>query len=111
MAQADSRLVVEVTREPARVAQAQRLRYRVFADELGARLSRTGIDEDRWDAHCEHLVVRDAANDEVVGTYRILPPLEAMRAGGYYAEQLFDLGQLDVLRERMVEVGRACVHP
>jgi len=111
MREADSRLTVEVTRDPRRVAQAQRLRYRVFAEELGARLNRTGIDEDRWDAFCRHLIVSDAANDEVVGTYRILDPTEAARAGGYYAEQLFDLGQLDVLRERMVEVGRACVHP
>jgi putative hemolysin len=107
----DSRLLVEVTREPRRVAQAQRLRYRVFADELGAPVSRTGIDEDRWDAFCDHIIVSHSTSGEVVGTYRILPPCEAVRAGGYYAEQLFDLGQLDVLRDRMVEVGRACVHP
>jgi putative hemolysin len=111
MREADSRLLVEVTRDPRRVAQAQRLRYRVFGEELGARLERTHVDEDRFDAHCDHLVVCDTANDEVVGTYRILTPAEATRAGGYYAEQLFDLAQLDVLRERMVEVGRACVHP
>src|SRR5882672_951653 len=111
MRDADSRLLVEVTRDRRRVAQAQRLRYRVFGEELGARLKRKHIDEDRFDAHCDHLIVRDAANDEVVGTYRILTPEEAARAGGYYAEQLFDLAQLDVLRGRMVEVGRACVHP
>ena len=111
MRETDSRLTVEVTRDPRRVAQAQRLRYRVFADELGAPLSRTGIDEDRFDAFCEHLVVCDSDRDEVVATYRILAPAAAASAGGYHAEQLFDLGQLDVLRERMVEIGRACVLP
>ena len=107
----NARLVVEVTRDPRRVAQAQRLRYRVFAEELGARLPGIGLDEDQFDAHCEHLVVRETRNDSVVGTYRILTPQAARDAGGYYAESRFDLAQLDLLRDRMVEVGRACVDP
>lgn len=102
---------VQVTRDPVLVRRAQELRYRVFAGEMGASLASApwGIDEDRFDPHCEHLVVLDA--DRVVGTYRILTPAAARRAGGYYAEQLFDIAALDVLRERMVEVGRACVDP
>lgn len=105
------RLVVDITRDPHRVAQAQRLRYRVFAEELGKTLAGSGLDEDRFDTFCEHLVVHDSGSGEVVGTYRILPPQAAQLAGGYYAEQLFDLSMLDVLRDRMVEVGRACLHP
>jgi putative hemolysin len=105
------RLAVEVTRDPRRVAQAQRLRYRVFAEELGARLPPGGIDADRFDAFCDHLVVRDQGADAVVGTYRILTAEASRRAGGYSGEAQFDLGQLDVLRDRMIEVGRACVDP
>ena len=43
------------------IEAAQRLRYRVFAEELGARLNtrKTGVDIDFYDAYCEHLVVRD----------------------------------------------------
>ena len=104
-------LTVQVTKDPALVRGAQELRYKVFAVELGASLASApwGIDEDRFDPHCEHLVVRHC--ERVVGTYRILTPAAALGAGGYYLEQLFDIGALDVLRERMVEVGRACVDP
>lgn len=92
---------------------AQRLRWKVFAEEFGARLSgrQPGIDEDIFDAHCEHLVVRDTHADETVGTYRVLPPENAARLGCYYSETEFDLTRLAPIRERMVEVGRSCIHP
>src|SRR5690348_3542459 len=102
------RLETRIARDGPLVRQAQELRYRVFAQEMGARLgSEDSIDSDEFDAHCEHLVVRDVHRRVVVGTYRILAPHAARAAGGYCAEVLFDMTQLDVLRERMVEVGRA----
>ncbi len=108
-----SRFEVRVSRDRARVVEAQRLRYRVFAQEPGfaTTLDRAGVDEDRFDIHCEHLIVRDTASGDVVGTFRILAPDAARRAGSYHAQDCFDLSLLDVLRDRMVEVGRACVHP
>jgi putative hemolysin len=104
-------LIVQVTKDPVLVRRAQELRYRVFAGELGAGLpgGEWGLDEDRFDPLCEHLVVRQ--DERVVGTYRILTPAAARTANGYYAEQLFDISQLDLLRDRMVEVGRASVDP
>lgn len=95
------------------VRQAQRLRFEVFASELGARLqtAEPGLDVDRFDAFCEHLLVCGAASGEVVGTYRLLTPQQARRAGGTYCDTEFDLSPLDALRPRMVELGRSCVHP
>ena len=92
---------------------AKKLRYRVFAEELGARLDpRTpGVDQDIFDAYCEHLVVRDERSGQVVGTYRILAPAQARTIGSYYSETEFDLTRLQHLRSRMVEIGRSCVHP
>jgi putative hemolysin len=94
------------------VRQAQRLRYAVFAAEMGARLETrlAGHDIDRFDDYCEHLLVRDIDTGSVVGTYRVLPPEQAARAGGLYSDTEFDLRQLDALRPRMVELGRSCVH-
>ncbi|MEU4541883.1 GNAT family N-acetyltransferase [Nonomuraea dietziae] len=68
------RYTVGLARTPADLQAAQRLRHRVFAEELGARLDSpvTGLDADSFDAYCDHLLVR--AGDEVVGTYRLLPP-------------------------------------
>ena len=93
------------------VLEAQKLRYRVFADELGARLpARTpGVDQDIYDPYCDHLIVRDEHNGRIVGTYRILSPGAARRVGGYYSENEFDLTRLQYLRGNIVEIGRSCI--
>jgi putative hemolysin len=93
------------------VRAAQRLRWRVFVDELGARIEspEPGLDADHFDAHCDHLLVRETASGDVVGTYRMLPRERVGRAGGFYAESEFHLARSLVLRRRTVEIGRACV--
>nr|WP_282203758.1 GNAT family N-acyltransferase [Kitasatospora fiedleri] len=93
------------------VAAAQRLRHRVFADELGAVLdsSLPGLDVDPFDEFCDHLLVREQPTGEVVGTYRLLRPEQARRAGRLYSDTEFDLARLGGLREGMVEVGRSCI--
>ncbi|NPC54454.1 GNAT family N-acetyltransferase [Caenimonas soli] len=95
------------------VRQAQRLRHQVFAGEMGARLDTwlPGHDIDLFDDYCEHLLVRDEASQEVIGTYRVLTPAQALRVGSTYSDTEFDLTRLRSLRERMVELGRSCVHP
>ena len=107
------RLSVSLARKESEIVEAQRLRYAVFAGEMGARIetARPGVDHDRFDPHCEHLLVRDEDSGEVVGTYRILPPRNAHRIGCYYSEQEFDLVRLAQLRPKLVEVGRSCIHP
>src|SRR6202008_3183781 len=105
------RLSVALPTNAAERRAAQRLRWQVFAEELGAKLqsSEPGIDQDIFDPYCEHLIVRDGA--EVVGTYRMLPPEGAKRIGLYYSETEFDLIRLRGIRERIVEVGRSCIAP
>lgn len=105
-------LAVAFARSAGEILEAQRLRHRVFAGEMGANLpSRTpGVDHDIYDPYCEHLVVRDSQSGETVGTYRILAPDNA-RQIGYYSENEFDLTRLHHLRPRLVEIGRSCVHP
>lgn len=94
------------------VRQAQRLRYEVFALEMGARLKSpiAGHDIDIFDDYCEHLLVRDSQTREVIGTYRVLTPAQAQRIGSTYSDTEFDLTRLRSLRTRMVELGRSCVH-
>nr|WP_082567622.1 GNAT family N-acyltransferase [Pelomonas sp. Root1217] len=101
------------------VREAQALRYQVFAVEMGARLptpkgAPAGLDVDLFDAYCEHLLVRAGGEDDepgpVVGTYRVLTPSAAKRAGGLYSDTEFDLTRLRGLRSRVAEIGRSCVH-
>ncbi|MCX8566711.1 MAG: ornithine-acyl[acyl carrier protein] N-acyltransferase [Glomeribacter sp. 1016415] len=104
-------LLVNWALDEAEVRAAQRLRYMVFAEELGARVGGApGLDSDEFDAHCDHLLVRDPQTFEIVGTYRVLPPHRAMRLGRLYAQGEFNIEQLAPLRHKMVEVGRSCVH-
>lgn len=102
-----------VAREGEEVLAAQRLRYRVFAEEMGATLRTTvpGVDVDDFDAHCDHLVVREDVTGEIVGCYRMLPPERVAEAGMLYSETEFDLRNLAPLRSSLVETGRSCVHP
>lgn len=102
------------------VREAQALRHRVFAQEMGARLrpppgTPEGLDVDLFDDFCEHLLVRTLPRDDqsaqVIGTYRVLTPGAARRAGGYYSDTEFDLTRLRPLRERLAELGRSCVDP
>ena len=100
----------------ADVRDAQRLRYSVFAGEMGARLPavshHTGLDCDRFDDYCDHLLVRKAEGDgALVGTYRVLSASAAFRAGGFYSDKEFDLAPLRLLRHAAVELGRSCVRP
>lgn len=105
------KLHVTLAGSESEILAAQKLRWRVFADELGANLSsRTpGVDRDYFDPYCEHLIVRDEANGRIVGTYRILAPEAARKVGGYYSETEFDLTRFAHLRSRMVEIGRSCI--
>ena len=109
---ARAKLSVGLTQSPREIHAAQKLRYQVFSGELGAKLptDNHGVDQDIYDAYCEHLVVRDENTGAVVGTYRILSPEKARKIGSYYSESEFDLTRLQHLRPRMVEIGRSCVH-
>ena len=85
LAAAKHQYTVELARSSEDILEAQRLRYRVFAEEMGANLKPRipGVDSDIYDPYCEHLIARDEAVDKIVGTYRILHPDAAARVGNY----------------------------
>ncbi len=115
------RLDVRWASSEEEVREAQSLRYRIFAGEMGAQLpSPSGalpeLDIDRFDPFCDHLLVQAIVPGQeprkmLVGTYRVLTPSAARRAGGFYTDTEFDLTPLTRLREHAVELGRSCVHP
>lgn len=85
------------------------MRYRVFAQEMGARLPSQlhRLDADEFDAFCDRLLLREPCDGEVIGTYRVLTPEQALAAGGLYGDHEFDLTGLQALRPRLAELGRA----
>ena len=105
------RLFVELAAGSEAVHQAQTLRYRVFGEEMGAKLKaeHAGLDVDEFDAYCQHLLVRDAKTGDVVGCTRLLNGQDAQRIGGFYSETEFDLGAIGGLPGKLLEVGRTCI--
>jgi L-ornithine Nalpha-acyltransferase len=119
-------LTVRLALTPEDMRAAQRLRYRIFYEELSARPDRamqaTRLDEDRFDSFCDHLlVVQDGAGDHsagtavlggnLVGTYRLLQQDVAGKHGGFYSQSEYDLQPLLQRHKtlRFLEVGRSCV--
>jgi putative hemolysin len=110
---------VRLAESEAEVEAAQRLRYRVFYDEMQARPSRQvkalGRDVDPYDAFCDHLLVLDRQKTNggetaaVVGTYRLLRRSVAARHRGFYSAAEYDLEPLLRLPGEIVELGRSCV--
>jgi putative hemolysin len=105
------RYTLLLSTDPALIEAAQRLRHDVFTSEPGFVLAGAtdGLDADRFDAYCDHLLVREDNSGELVGCYRMLPPPGAIAAGGLYTATEFDVAGLDALRPSLVEMGRAVV--
>lgn len=98
---------------PEEIRAAQALRFEVFNLELREGLETsyaTRLDEDPFDAVCDHLLVQESATGAVVGTYRLQSGTAAAGALGYYSEQEFVFTPFEPVRAQVIELGRACVH-
>ena len=107
------KLSLSLASTPEEVREVQRLRYKIFIENngLSALANEEELDADEFDAHCDHLIVRDSSTLDAVGTYRVLGPSGMLKLGRCYSDGEFDLSRLAYLRGRMVEAGRACIHP
>lgn len=114
----DPQFKLRLARDPADLQAAQRLRYRVFIEELGGDgplVDHTKrLEIDRFDPFFEHLLLVDEArpaNSQVVGVYRLLTSEAAAKAGSFYSESEYDLAALKKSGRRLLELGRSCVDP
>jgi putative hemolysin len=114
-----SRYRVKLAETEAERAGAQRLRYRVFVEEMGARASpeeRAARREwDDFDPFFDHLVLEslDAGIadplDRVVGVYRLMRGEVAAAGPGFYGAGEYDLTPIAASGRASVELGRSCV--
>jgi putative hemolysin len=107
------RYVLRFARSDEEIEEALRLRFEIFNVELGEGLEEsheTGVDRDRFDDWCQHLVVFDRKRGRVIGTYR-MQTVESARAGeGFYSATEFDLEGIPAsVIDGTVELGRAAV--
>lgn len=115
-------LETRLARNEREIDAAQQVRFRVFVEEMGARLPadamRRGRDIDAFDAVCDHLLVLDNAiegdpEDQIVGTYRLLRQETAFANKGFYSASEFEIESLIARHpdKRFMELGRSCVLP
>jgi L-ornithine Nalpha-acyltransferase len=116
-------LSVRLATTQREVEAAQRLRYRVFHEEMAATGSDIAAalmrrDADEFDAICDHLLVLDhgglshlSGRTNIVGTYRLLRQEVADRNFGFYSAREFNVGMLRAAHPalRFLELGRSCV--
>jgi putative hemolysin len=107
------RFQAEIATSEEDIRAAMALRYRVFAQEMGANLhSRAeGLDYDQFDDYCDHLLVRDTQTNTIVASTRLLTDVKAAQIGHFYSESEFRLEQVLALPGRFLEIGRTCVDP
>lgn len=110
--------VIRLAANEHEVVEAQRLRYRVFYEELGARaapqVAALQTDFDRFDSTCDHLVVVDQSTPnqpQIVGTYRFMRLTHAQQAGDFYSADEYDVTPLKANGGEVMELGRSCVDP
>lgn len=117
-------LEVRLAQDKREIKRAQKLRYKVFYKNGSAIADAATMlarrDKDAFDKICDHLLVVDHAakptlsgKQPVVGTYRLLRHEAAMRHGGFYTENEFDLSGMIGRHPnlRFLELGRSCVLP
>lgn len=95
------------------VKAAQRLRFDVFNVEMGEGLDSAyleGLDSDRFDEVCDHLLVEEIETGTLAGTYRLQMGDKALAGAGFYSAQEFDFTSFAGKAAEIVELGRACVH-
>ncbi len=109
-------LEVRLAMSEAELFSAQRLRYRIFCEEMGAAANQDvqtqKRDFDRFDDACHHVLVLDHTRPEperVVGTYRLLTRTNMKRVGHFYTETEYDIARLNALQGEVMELGRSCV--
>lgn len=114
-----SRFEVRLAQNEQEIASAQRLRYRVFVDEMGAQAgpaAREGqLEFDNFDPYFDHLILLDRENqsddplDKVVGVYRLMRGEVAEKGIGFYGATEYDLQKLIGSGRKILELGRSCV--
>ena len=89
----------------ADIASAQALRHRCFRGS-------EGVDTDRFDAMCEHVLIEDTReNGRLVGCFRLMQLADGSQIDQSYAAQYYELSALRSYAAPMVELGRFCIAP
>jgi len=99
--------VIKTATDYKDIEKVLKLRHEVFYTELLKKNLITGIDVDKFDFICDHLMVEDKNTGELIGTYRLN---SSLFSSNFYSETEFDISNILKLPGIKLELGRACIH-
>lgn len=106
------RFVARIARSDDDLRAAQRLRHLSFIDmRPGSQPRPDGLDADRFDADCHHVLIEEEASGEPVCCFRLLLLESGDEIARSYSAQFYELSGLRDHRGRLAELGRFCIHP
>jgi len=102
---------LQMAQSKEQVLECFKLRYEVFCHEMAGKPKKVGLDYDRYDAVCDHLIIVHQESQKIVGTYR-------MNFSGtsdmFYTDSEFQmeswLNRQSAEQSLFIELGRACIH-
>ena len=107
------RYQIRLAQNQGDLVAAQRLRFEVFNAELNLGLDNSylsGLDRDRFEPACDHLLIEEVRSGTVVGTCRLQTGQVAGLHLGYSHARRFDYSPFEAIRFETVEITRACLH-
>lgn len=104
-----SRYLIREAEDRADIIAAQQLRFQAFRS-VSARASQ-GLDQDRFDETCRHLMIEDRASGTLVATLRFQVLRDGRALADTYSAQFYDLSRLEAYPGPLMELGRICVDP
>lgn len=93
------------------VRAAQRLRWLAFLSRSAAAPNEQALDADDLDDICQHVLVHDSRNGQLVCCFRFLPLAGGQEIDRSYSARYYNLSALYDYDGPMVEMGRFCIHP
>jgi len=106
-----SRYTLETLSNPKDFGELFKLRHQAFLKGRKVKLTKRvlPLDLDKYDSVCDHILIKEKASGEIVGTYRVL---SSLYTDSFYSENEFDLSPfLSSASGNVLELGRACITP
>jgi putative hemolysin len=100
--------VLQMAKSKEQVLECFKLRYEVFCKEMAGSTKKTGLDYDKYDNFCDHLIIVHEPTQKIVGTYRMN---FSKTSEIFYTESEFEITNwITEQSSAFIELGRACIH-
>lgn len=99
--------VVKTVQNGTELEECLKLRYDVFHREYRNKKRTIGVDVDKLDYTCDHLMIFDKDANKIIGTYRLN---SSLFTDTFYSAAEFNIDQILALSGNKLELGRACIN-